>query len=151
MNSILVLGAGELGTEVLRSLARVAPQHVEVSVLLRPATIASPSPPKRRSEIDGLRTLGIKFLSGDVVYCSHSELSSLFKPYDTVISCMGFAAGGDTQIKIARAVLDANVTRFFPWQFGVDYDVIGRGSAQNLFDLQLDVRDLLRGQTKTEW
>ena len=41
--------------------------------------------------------------------------------------------------------------RYFPWQFGVDYDVIGRGSAQTLFDEQLDVRDLLRGQSGTEW
>jgi hypothetical protein len=64
---------------------------------------------------------------------------------------MGFAAGSNVQIKIARAVLDARVTRFFPWQFGVDYDVIGRGSAQDLFDLQLDVRDLLRGQDRIEW
>lgn len=38
-----------------------------------------------------------------------------------------------------------------PWQFGVDYDIIGRGSAQDLFDEQLDVRDLLRSQTKTKW
>jgi hypothetical protein len=33
----------------------------------------------------------------------------------------------------------------------VDYDIIGYGSAQTLFDEQLDVRKLLRGQTKTEW
>jgi hypothetical protein len=33
----------------------------------------------------------------------------------------------------------------------VDYDVIGRNSAQGLFDIQLDVRDLLRRQEKTEW
>ena len=33
----------------------------------------------------------------------------------------------------------------------MDYDVIGRGSAQTLFDEQLDVRDLLRGQKHTEW
>jgi len=43
------------------------------------------------------------------------------------------------------------VKRYFPWQFGVDYDVIGRGSAQDLFDKQLDVRHLLRGQSGTEW
>jgi hypothetical protein len=47
--------------------------------------------------------------------------------------------------------LDAGVKRYFPWQFGVDYDVIGGGSAQDLFDEQLDVRDLLRSQDRTEW
>lgn len=48
--------------------------------------------------------------------------------------------------------------RYIPWQFGVDYDIIGRGSAQDLFDEQLDVRDLLRSQgnsssssSKTRW
>jgi hypothetical protein len=43
------------------------------------------------------------------------------------------------------------VPRYIPWQFGVDYDAIGRGSPQDLFDEQLDVRDLLRGQRNTEW
>lgn len=48
-------------------------------------------------------------------------------------------------------MLEAGVKRFFPWQFGVDYDVVGRGSAQDLWDEQLDVRDLLRSQDQTEW
>ncbi|KPW13781.1 Isoflavone reductase [Pseudomonas amygdali pv. aesculi] len=38
-----------------------------------------------------------------------------------------------------------------PWQFGVDYDLIGRGSPQDLFDEQLDVREKLRAQQQTEW
>ena len=54
-------------------------------------------------------------------------------------------------MKIAQAALEGGVRRYFPWQFGVDYDVLGRGSAQDLFDEQLDVRDLLRGQSSTEW
>lgn len=36
-------------------------------------------------------------------------------------------------------------------EFGVDYDRLGRGSAQDLFDEQLEVRDLLRGQDRVEW
>lgn len=36
-------------------------------------------------------------------------------------------------------------------QFGGDYDRIGRGSAQTLFDEQLDVRELLRGQSRMDW
>ena len=38
-----------------------------------------------------------------------------------------------------------------PWQFGVDYDVVGRGSGQKVFDEQSDVRDMLRRQTATQW
>ena len=47
--------------------------------------------------------------------------------------------------------LQARIPRYFPWQFGVDFDVIGRGSPQDIFDAQLDVRELLRGQHETEW
>ncbi len=68
-----------------------------------------------------------------------------------MLSCIGFAAGPGTQLKLARAALQARVRRYFPWQFGVDYDVLGRGSAQDLFDEQLDVRDLLRGQGAVDW
>ena len=68
-----------------------------------------------------------------------------------MIGCTGFVAGRSIQLKLARAALDAGVRRYFPWQFGVDYDAIGRGSAQDLFDEQLDVRDLLRSQDRTEW
>jgi hypothetical protein len=47
--------------------------------------------------------------------------------------------------------LQARIPRYFPWQFGVDFDVIGRGSPQDIFDAQLDVRELLRSQQQTEW
>lgn len=33
----------------------------------------------------------------------------------------------------------------------MDYEVIGRGSSQALFDEMLDVRDLLRSQTTVGW
>lgn len=150
--SILVIGAGELGMEILRSLARNAPAHsgTKITVLLRSATIDSQDPQKKKTTAE-LRALGISLLAGDVLNASTAELSELFEPFHTIISCTGFSAGPSIQVKLAHAVLDARVARYFPWQFGVDYDIIGRGSAQDLFDEQLDVRDLLRGQNKTEW
>lgn len=63
----------------------------------------------------------------------------------------GFVAGAGTQIKITRAVLEAGVKRYFPWQFGVNYDVVGKGSGQPVWDEQYDVRTLLREQNVTEW
>lgn len=60
-------------------------------------------------------------------------------------------AGAGTQIKITRAVLEAGVKRYFPWQFGVNYDVVGKGSGQPVWDEQYDVRTLLREQNVTEW
>lgn len=150
--TILVLGAGELGMSVLRGLAGRAAREtgVSISALLRPSTIDSPDPAKRK-DIAELRSLGIDLLPGDLVGGNIADLSAMFKGFHTVIGCTGFVAGRSIQLKLAKAVLGAGVRRYFPWQFGVDYDAIGRGSAQDLFDEQLDVRDLLRSQSRTEW
>ncbi len=150
--SILVLGAGELGMPVLRNLAkRVALiPGTTLTVLLRPSTISDPDPDKQR-KLNLLRSLNINFLPGDLATDSTADLTALFSDFHTVVSCIGFGAGRGTQLKLARAILDSEVQRYFPWQFGVDYDFIGRGSAQDLFDEQLDVRDLLRSQNRTEW
>lgn len=149
--SILVLGAGELGMAVLRNLvSRVASSSgTIVTVLLRPSSIHPDTPSKQR-DIAELRSLGVHLLPGDLADPT-TALTALFKGFHTVIGCTGFVTGRGLQLKLARTVLDAGVKRYFPWQFGVDYDVIGRGSAQDLFDEQLDVRDLLRSQDRTEW
>ncbi|MGF6764698.1 nucleoside-diphosphate-sugar epimerase [Paraburkholderia sp. GAS33] len=150
-NGILVLGAGELGMAVVRTLVRrTAPAAIPVAVLLRPATIQSADPVKQKDAAE-LRSLGVEIVPGDLSDQSGTELATIFRRFDTVISCTGFVGGPGVQLKLARAALDAGVKRYFPWQFGVDYEVIGRGSAQDLFDEQLDVRDLLRSQVQTEW
>lgn len=150
--SILVLGAGELGLAVLRALARRAAQLPDtvITVLLRPGAVSSDDPGKQR-DLATLRALGIRFLPGDLAAGSPTDLAALIQGFHTVVSCTGYVGGPGTQLKLARAVLEARAPRYVPWQFGVDYDVIGRGSAQDLFDEQLDVRDLLRAQDRTEW
>jgi len=150
--NILVLGAGELGMPVLRNLARRAKtvDGAKISVLLRASAIASDAPAKQR-DITEIRGLGIKIVVGDLVNSSIDELASVFSRYDTVIGCAGYAAGIDTPLKLARAALQSEIPRYFPWQFGVDFEAIGRGGPQDIFDAQLDVRELLRAQTKTEW
>lgn len=149
---ILVLGAGQLGLAMLRHLAPHADRAVGVSlsVLLRPASVASSDPAKQQDLAD-LRALGVDVVQGDLAEQSAAELAAIFSRFHTVISCTGFVGGPGVQRKIARAALDAGVKRYVPWQFGVDYDVIGRGSPQDLFDEQLDVRDMLRAQQGTEW
>ncbi|WP_288374255.1 aromatic alcohol reductase [uncultured Pseudomonas sp.] len=150
--SILVLGAGELGLPVLRNLARVAERAPgsTVSVLLRESTINTQVPAKK-AEIDELRSLGIQMVAADLVSDSIDQLAAVFAQFDTVIGCAGMVAGRETPMKLATAALKSGVKRYFPWQFGVDFEVIGRGSPQDLFDAQLDVRELLRAQDKTEW
>jgi NmrA-like family protein len=150
--SILIIGAGELGMPVLRNVARRA-RDVEgatVSVLLRASTVTSEVPEKQR-DIAEIRGLGINIVEGDLIKNTLDELASMFAGYDTVIGCTGITAGIETPMKVAKAALQAKLRRYFPWQFGVDFEVIGRGSPQDIFDSQLDVRELLRGQNETEW
>lgn len=101
--------------------------------------------------LDELTKLGISVVVGDLQENSIEELSEIFGAFDAVIKCSGFGGGPGTQIKITQAVLTADVARYFPWQFGVDYDVIGKVSGQQVWDEELEVRNLLRGQTTTEW
>lgn len=149
--SILVLGAGELGSEVLKSLAsHPLRNNCNVTLLLRLSTLSTTNPTKQ-AELKTYREAHISLISGDIANDTVSQLASTFAPFDTVISCTGMALLSGTQLKVTHAVLEAGVRRYFPWQFGLDYDAIGRASAQDLFDEQIDVRDLLRSQAKTQW
>lgn len=150
-DSILVLGAGELGTFVLQHLARhPAKGDHKISVLLRQSTIEIQDTKKRR-QVDELKALGVQLLAGDIEAESENELAAKFRPFDTVIVCTGMYSPLGTQIKFTKAVIAAQVKRYLPWQYGLDYDEIGRDSAQDLFTEQLDVRDLLCRQKITSW
>ena len=142
--SILVLGAGELGIEVLRSLA-LHPSRKDTQIAVLRRTVPS--------KIDEARfePLNIAVVAGDVANDSQRALSAMFSSFHTVINCTGMAVPPSTQIKVAQAAIEGSVVRYFPWQFGGDYDAIGCGSPQDLFDIQLDVRDILRAQTEMEW
>lgn len=133
---------------VLRGLA--ARPKARVTVMLRPLSLEAAHDDKRQM-FEELEALGIKVMFADAANDSEEKLRALFSGFDTLVSCLGFAAGAGIQRKLARAALQSDLKRFVPWQFGVDYDVIGRGSPQDLFDEQLDVRDLLRGQSRVQW
>ncbi|AWP34831.1 aromatic alcohol reductase [Pantoea eucalypti] len=152
INTVLILGAGELGIQVLRAMSNKAQAHthVKISVLLRREAAHAVSG-SRRARLDELMKLGIAVVEGDLQENSIDELSELFASFDAVINCSGFVGGPGTQIKITQAILKAAVARYFPWQFGVDYDVVGKGSGQQVWDEQLEVRHLLRQQNVTGW
>ena len=140
-NRVLILGAGELGIQVLRAMSNKAQKHTDVklSVLLR-SEAAHAISGSRKARLDELMKLGIAVVEGDLQENSVDELSELFAAFDAVINCSGFVGGPGTQIKITQAVLKAAVARYFPWQFGVDYDVVGKGSGQQVWEEQLAVR-----------
>ncbi|KAI1052185.1 hypothetical protein LB507_007632 [Fusarium sp. FIESC RH6] len=150
MTNILILGAGELGLCVLEALSKRKNQSQRVSVLVRQATLDSAAPEKKKL-IQRIRALHAGTEAADVVSASISSLAAIFSKYDVVVSCNGMGLPAGTQVKLLDAVLEAGVKRYFPWQFGMDYDVIGEGSSQDLFDEQLQVREKLRAQSAVDW
>lgn len=151
IENMLVLGAGELGMAVLRHLApRRKSALSPLAVLVSPKSLECPTPKQEQSYCE-LRALGVHLLPFDLIGRANEDLIAVFSQFHTVINCTGFVAGPGTQIRLTEAALTAGVRRYFPWQFGVDYDVIGKGSGQPVFDEQYDVRGLLRSQSKTEW
>ncbi|KAI2636297.1 NAD(P)-binding protein [Hypomontagnella submonticulosa] len=148
---ILLIGAGELGTSVLEALAAHPKRNNgRIAILLRQSSISSQDPEKVKQN-SYLRSLGADFEAGDLANDSADQLAEVFKKYHTVISCSGFGLPAGTQIKLTQAILKARTPRYLPWQWGIDYDAVGAGSAQDLFDEQLQVRSLLREQTDTDW
>lgn len=146
-SGILVIGAGELGFAMLEALAS-HPQRrgVQISVMLRQDSIKN-----KPETAAAARALGANIEPGDFLGQPVEVLAEIFARYHTVVQCAGFAMPAGTQLRMARAALAAGVAKFVPWQFGCDYDAIGRGSVMELFDEMLDVRDLLRRQGKTDW
>jgi hypothetical protein len=137
----IVIGAGELGMAVIRALSQpIFAEKGTLSVLLRP-----------ESDGEMLQDMGLNIVRGDLAASTEEELAALFGGFSTVVCCTGFVGGPGTQRKITTAVLKAGVERYVPWQFGVDYDIVGHGSGQEVFDEQADVRDMLRAQSDTRW
>ncbi|KAK4234109.1 hypothetical protein C8A03DRAFT_18926 [Achaetomium macrosporum] len=158
--SVLVIGAGELGSAILRALATHPlhnPQHTTLSVLRRAESIAKLPPHSSSITIDN--GVQVTLEAGDFVSAPVSELVETFKKYDVVIQAAGYGAPRGTLLRVAEAVVAAGVRRFFPWQFGVDYEAVAEQSEQGvegsghkeLFGEMLAVRRLLRGQSGTKW
>lgn len=151
VSKILVMGAGQLGLAVLNALQpRVSALGGDITVLVSPSSLENGATPVDES-LKKFTTKGVKFKALDLSNISQEALVVFFSEFNTIVSCTGFVAGLGTQTRIAQAVLEAGVARYFPWQFGVDYDVVGKGSGQPLFDEQYEVRSILRQQQSTEW
>ncbi|KJZ76379.1 hypothetical protein HIM_04108 [Hirsutella minnesotensis 3608] len=153
-DSVLIIGAGELGMCMLEAVAAhpLRPQVKRLSVLVRAPTADPAAPPEKQQAARRIQELGAELETADVVRDSTEELAALLSRYDTVLSCTGMELPPGTQAKLADAALAGGVRRYFPWQYGMDYDAIGNGSSQQLFDEQLGVRAKLRAGTKTtEW
>lgn len=94
INTVLILGAGELGLPVLRAMSQQARLHhaLKISVLLRPEAARAVTGP-HRARRDELARLGIAVVEGDLQQNSADELSALLRCFDAVINCSGFVGG----------------------------------------------------------
>ncbi|KAF1934825.1 NAD(P)-binding protein [Clathrospora elynae] len=140
--TILLLGAGELGTAFLPHLSKLSNIHITLGVRNPPKYTHLTSPIVSISQID--------------LASPSRELAETFAEHDILISATGFGADPSTVLKLANEVLAAGMLRqdrgqaslwYFPWQWGVDYDVTGDGNGlMPLFGAQRHVRTLLRKQ-----
>ena len=150
---ILILGAGELGTAIINAIiahSLYSPTATPITLLLRPMTISSPSPNKA-AELESLKAKSVSLLAADTDTASENYLTEVFKAFHTVIHASGMLSPNGTQQKITNAVLTAGVKLYLPWQFGVDYDMIGKEGGFGLFTEQYAIRQQLRAQAKTDW
>lgn len=150
-DSILVIGAGELGMAMINAFVKkLKTNQGSLNVLLRKESILT-SDEQKTQRLREFKINDVEVVAGDLEKDSIENLSKIFSKFGIIINCSGFVGGKGTQLKITEAVLNAKVRLYVPWQFGVDYDVIGKGSGQPVWDEQYDVRELLRSQDITDW
>ncbi|KAJ3042437.1 hypothetical protein HK097_002027 [Rhizophlyctis rosea] len=143
---ILLLGAGELGTAFLPHLSSLPNTQI---------TIAVRTPPKYTHLLSTHPNVHLLPLNTS---SPSPSLSLTFSHYDIIISCTGFGQDVSVFPKLANEVLEAGKVKkkrgegklwFFPWQWGVDYDVTGDGEGlMPLFGKQVEVRNILRTHAK---
>lgn len=117
--------------------------------------------PSRYASLEPEKT---SFIALNLTDLSIQELATAFALFDVIIGCSGFGMPAGSQMKITEAALAAGKQRvadgkqaisFFPWQWGVDYDVTGDANGtMELFGEQLNIRNLLRAQSAysgTNW
>lgn len=160
---ILMLGAGELGTAIADSLLRHPSFNsatISLTIAIRPETFGLFHTGTTNDRIRALTSLRYRFrrakcdleyVATDLVADSEATLSTLFQDYSCVVHAGAMTLPAGTQLKVTRAALAAQVDEYVPWQWGVDYDIIGKEGGLGLFSEQCQVRALLRAQTQTRW
>jgi hypothetical protein len=155
VRSILLLGAGELGLALLHHLtthSSFSPTQYSITLALRPSTLTTPA---RAADLQNYRDIypNVSFLGLDIADQSTTveSLAQVVKEgaYETIIHANGMTLPPNSQRKLTEAILltasPSRKIRYLPWQFGVDYDILGPSNAgDGLFSEAYGVRRLLR-------
>ncbi|KAF3910115.1 hypothetical protein AA313_de0204812 [Arthrobotrys entomopaga] len=143
--SILIIGHGELGLGIIESLHKHTAKKplTSLTVLARPQTISSlpQTDPAKYSQLD---KMNVHWLPLDIESASPESLKVAFKPFTAVIYASGMFTRVGIPSKVTTAVRDAGVKYYIPWQFGIDYDIVGPTAAGGLFAEQYRIRKFLR-------
>ena len=156
-NKILLLGAGELGQAIISSIVEhpifTAIKGSTLTIALRPSSLETPTDAQKTLQTSWLINPQVSLHGLDLEATPLASLTEFLATSDftTVIHAGGMTSIEGTYTKLARAVLDAQVPLYLPWQFGLDYDVIGPAAGHGLFAEQCGVRVLLREQTRTKY
>lgn len=156
-NKILLLGAGELGQAIIGSIVEhpifTTTSGSTLTIALRPSSLETPTAAQKAQQAQWLVNPQINLHGLDLEATSLPSLAEFLATsnFTTVIHAGGMTSTEGTYTKLARAVLDAGVDLYLPWQFGLDYDAIGPESGRGLFAEQCGVRVLLRAQDRTKY
>ena len=158
---VLILGAGELGTAIITAILdheSFEAQIASLTVAVRQETLTGLESSTEdvvhssRSDIfASMAQRGAKFTSIDLVNDSEESIRAVFSQYTTIIHAGAMTLPVGTQLRITKAALAAEVPEYVPWQWGVDYDVIGPEAGGGLFAEAYQVRQVLRAQQTTKW
>ncbi|RMZ74474.1 hypothetical protein GMOD_00003519 [Pyrenophora seminiperda CCB06] len=140
--NILLIGFGELGSALFSHLLTLPSTQI---------TLGTPNSSKYASLLSSHPN--VSHLTVDLTSPS-TFLAKTLAAYDILISATGYSSTSDSVTRLAQEVLEAGKIRqaqekgklwFFPWQWGVDYDITGDvEGVMPLFGYQKAVRDLLR-------
>ncbi|KAG1366290.1 putative Isoflavone reductase [Cocos nucifera] len=105
----------------------------------------APSDPAKAKLLDDFKSSGVTLIQGDLY--DHGSLVKAIKQVDVVISTVGFLQLAD-QTKIIAAIKEAgNIKRFFPSEFGIDFD---RGHAvepaKSIFATKAQIRRAIEAE-----
>jgi uncharacterized protein YbjT (DUF2867 family) len=114
-SKILVIGAtGFVGKYMVEASAKAS--HPTFA-LIRESTLSSPA---KSQQLDGLKNLGVNFLTGDLN--DQDSLVNAIKQVDVVISTVGRHLLLDQKNVISAIKQTGNIKRFIPSEFGNDSD-----------------------------
>jgi len=130
---VILLGAtGTVGVHIANGflLPEYAPKVV-LTIVSRQATAETAGP--KKDLLDGFVKQGAKIVHADISSATEADLIKLFSGQDVVVS----AVAGSQLTAQARCIVPAQkagVKWFVPSEFGVDHEIIGRGSVMAYFD-----------------